>query len=288
MPQEPREYEENMTDAAAPTIELRSGASLPVLGLGTWPLNDDEAATAVEHAVSAGYRLFDTAENYGNEAGVGEGIRRSGIEREQVFITTKFNKKWHSVDGVRQAYEQSAERLGVDYIDLLLVHWPNPDQDQFVDAVKGLAALRDEGLLRAIGVSNFKPHHLQRLLDDGLVPDVNQIQLDPRHTRADSRAFHEQHGIVTESWSPIGQGGDLLKDPAVDRLADKYGMTPAQIVLRWHLQLGLVAIPKSADPLRIKQNINLFGFELTEDEVGSLTALDRGDADITDSDSFGH
>lgn len=277
-----------MTDAAAPTIELRSGASIPALGLGTWPLDDEEAATAVEQAVSAGYRLFDTAENYGNEAGVGEGIRRSGIERDQVFVTTKFNKKWHSVDGVRQAFEQSAKRLGVDYIDLLLVHWPNPDQDRYVDAVKGLASLREEGLLRAVGVSNFKPHHLQRLLDNGLVPDVNQIQLDPRHTRSESREFHAQHGIVTESWSPLGKGSNLLQHPAVDKLADKYGMTPAQVVLRWHVQLGLVAIPKSANPLRIKQNINLFGFELSQEEVDSLSALDTGEGDITDSDSFGH
>lgn len=277
-----------MTDAAAPTIELLSGASIPVLGLGTWPLDDDEAATAVEQAVSAGYRLFDTAENYGNEAGVGEGIRRSGIERDAVFITTKFNKQWHSVDGARKAFEQSAARLGVDYIDLLLVHWPNPDQDRYLDAVKGLAALREDGLIRAIGVSNFKPTHLQRVLDEGLVPEVNQIQLDPRHTRPESRHFHGKHGIVTESWSPLGKGGNLLQDPAVDRLADKYGMTPAQIVLRWHIQLGLVAIPKSANPLRIKQNINLFGFELTQDEVESLSALDTGDGEITDSDSFGH
>lgn len=277
-----------MTDAAAPTIELLSGVSIPVLGLGTWPLDDDEAATAVEQAVSAGYRLFDTAENYGNEAGVGEGIRRSGIERDEVFITTKFNKQWHSVDGVRKAFEQSAARLGVDYIDLLLVHWPNPDQDRYVDAVKGLAALREDALIRAIGVSNFKPTHLQRLLDEGLVPDVNQIQLDPRHTRPESRHFHATHGIVTESWSPLGKGSNLLQDPAVDRLADKYGMTPAQIILRWHIQLGLVAIPKSANPLRIRQNINLFGFELAQDEVESLSALDTGDGDITDSDSFGH
>ncbi|MDF9278213.1 aldo/keto reductase [Arthrobacter sp. EH-1B-1] len=277
-----------MTDAAAPTIELLSGASIPVLGLGTWPLDDEEATTAVEHAVSVGYRLFDTAENYGNEAGVGEGIRRSGIERDQVFITTKFNKQWHGVDGVRKAFEQSAARLGVDYIDLLLVHWPNPEQDRYVDAVKGLAGLREEGLIRAFGVSNFKPAHLERVLDAGLVPEVNQIQLDPRHTRPDSRHFHSKHGIVTESWSPLGKGSDLLQSTAVDQLADKYGMTPAQIVLRWHIQLGLVAIPKSANPLRIKQNINLFGFELTQDEVEFLSALDTGEGDITDSDSFGH
>ncbi|WP_028281206.1 aldo/keto reductase [Arthrobacter sp. H5] len=276
-----------MSDAAAPTIDLLHGSSIPALGFGTWPLDDDEAATAVEQAVNAGYRLFDTAENYGNEAGVGEGIRRSGIDRGDVFLTTKFNKKWHSSDGARQAFENSSRLLGVDYIDLLLIHWPNPGQDRFVDAFKGLTSLLEDGSLRAIGTSNFKPHHLQRLLDEGMVPDVNQIQLDPRHTRPDLRDFHAHHGIVTESWSPLG-GSELLQHATVDALADKYGMTPAQIVLRWHLQQGLVAIPKSANPLRIKQNINVFGFELAPEEMESLSALDTGDGDISDSDKSGH
>lgn len=277
-----------MTDAAAPTIDLLHGASIPVLGFGTWPLNDDEATTAVETAVGAGYRLFDTAENYRNEAGVGEGIRRSGINREEVFITTKFNREWHSYDGARQAFDNSAGLLGVDYIDLLLIHWPNPEQDLYPDAFKGLTSLLEEKRVRAIGTSNFKEHHLQRLLDEGMVPDVNQIQLDPRHTRTEVRKFSAQHGIVTESWSPLGKGSDLLEDATVDGLADKYGMTPGQIVLRWHIQQGLVAIPKSSNPLRIRQNINLFGFELEREEMDALSALDTGDTDIADSDTSGH
>lgn len=277
-----------MTDAPAPTLQLRHGASIPVLGYGTWPLDDAEAADAVETAIGAGYRLFDTAENYRNEAGVGEGIRRSGLDRSDVFITTKFNKEWHSYEGAQRAFENSVKLLDVDYIDLLLIHWPNPGQDRYVDAFKGLAALLEDKRVRAVGTSNFKPAHLQRLLDEGLVPDVNQIQLDPRHTRPDSREFHAKHGIVTESWSPLGKGGDLLQEQTIASLADKYGKTPGQIVLRWHLQLGAVVIPKSARPERIRQNIDVFDFELDPDDVDSLSSMDTGDADIQDSDSFGH
>lgn len=277
-----------MTDPQAPTIKLQHGATMPALGFGTWPLDDREAADAVETAIDAGYRLFDTAENYRNEFGVGEGIRRSGIERAEVFVTTKFNKEWHSYDGARRAFENSAKLLGVDYIDLLLIHWPNPGQDRYVDAFKGLASLLDDQSVRAIGGSNFKPHHLQRVLDEGLVPDLNQIQLDPRHSRSDSRDFHARHGIVTESWSPLGKGGDLLQEQTIASLADKYGKTEAQIVLRWHIQLGAVVIPKSADPDRIRQNIDVFDFELAPDDMDSIAAMDTGVADIADSDDFGH
>lgn len=277
-----------MTDAPAPTVQLRHGASIPALGYGTWPLDDAEAADAVETAIGAGYRLFDTAENYRNEAGVGEGIRRSGIDRSDVFITTKFNSQWHSYDGAQRAFENSAKLLDVDYIDLLLIHWPNPGQDRYVDAFKGLAALLEDKRVQAIGTSNFKPAHLQRLLDEGLAPDVNQIQLDPRHTRPDTRAFHAQNGIVTESWSPLGKGGDLLAEQTLTSLADKYGKTPGQIVLRWHLQLGAIVIPKSARPERIRQNIDVFDFELAADDMDSISAMDTGVADIQDSDSFGH
>lgn len=277
-----------MTDAPVPTVQLKHGASIPALGFGTWPLDDAEAADAVETAISAGYRLFDTAENYRNEAGVGEGIRRSGIDRSDVFITTKFNKEWHGYDGAQRAFENSAKLLNVDYIDLLLTHWPNPRQDRYVDAFKGLAALLEDKRVRAIGTSNFKPAHLQRILDEGLAPDVNQIQLDPRHTRPDSREFHTQHGIVTESWSPLGKGGDLLQEQTLTSLAEKYGKTPGQIVLRWHLQLGAVVIPKSARPERIRQNIDVFDFELDPDDVDSISAMDTGVSDIQDSDRFGH
>ena len=279
-----------MTGAKAPTISLRNGASIPVLGIGTWPLRGEDSARQIRTAIEAGYRLIDTAENYGNEEGVGEGLRTSGIDRDEMFLTTKFNRRWHSIDGVRQAYDASRKRLGVDYLDLLLVHWPNPDQGRYVEAVQGLQQLLESGDLRAIGVSNFKPAHLQRVLDEtGIVPDVNQIQLSPYSTRDDSRAFNSEHGIVTESWSPIGASSDELRnDPTITRIAAAHDKSPTQVVLRWHVQLGLVAIPKSANPGRIAENIDVFDFELSNEEMTSITGLNRGDADVTDSDEFGH
>lgn len=277
-----------MPNSTVPTVTLRNGLELPALGMGTWPMDDAQAADAVATAVETGYRLFDTAENYGNEAGVGEGIRRSGIARSDVVITTKFNKRWHSRDGVRQAFSASAQRLGTDYIDLLLVHWPNPDQDQYVEAVLGLNDLLEEGLIRGIGVSNFKPAHLQRLADAGVIPDLNQIQVDPRHVREASRQANNRLGIVTESWSPLGRDGGLLEDTVVTALAAKYGKTPGQIVLRWHVQQGLVPIPKASSPAHLAENLAVFDFALEETEIADLSALDTGEAGILDSDSFGH
>ena len=279
-----------MTPTTAPTVTLLHGAEMPRLGLGTWPMDDGEAETAVATAIELGYRLVDTAENYGNERGVGRGLKASGVSREELFVTTKFNRKWHGVDLVAEACERSADRLGVDYIDLLLVHWPNPQQDRYVDAVRGLARLLEDGRLRAIGTSNFKPAHLDRVISEtGIVPDVNQVQLNPSVTRESTRAFHAEHGIVTQSWGPIGgQGNDVLGDPAVVALAERHGRTPAQIVLRWHLELGLTAVPKSSDPTRLRQNLDVFDFSLTAEEVATLSALDRGDAAGADSDKFGH
>jgi 2,5-diketo-D-gluconate reductase A len=226
-------------------------------------------------AIEAGYRLIDTAENYHNEDAVGRGIRDSGIDRAELFVTSKFNRHWHSVAGVQRAHEASLDRLGLDYLDLLLVHWPNPDQDHYVDAVRGLGELLDSGDLRAIGTSNFKPAHLQRVLDEtGIVPDVNQIQLNPYTTRQASRAFHAEHQIVTESWSPIGAGN--------------YGKSATQVILRWHIQLGLVPIPKSGNPDRMAENFDVFDFELTDDDMEAITRLDRGENQATDSDVFGH
>jgi len=274
----------------APTLPLRNGAEIPVLGLGTSPLQGAESAAQVRAALEAGYRLIDTAENYRNEDAVGQAIRDSAIDRSEVFITTKFNRRWHSVDGVRQAYEASLERLGVDYIDLVLAHWPNPDQDRYVDAVRGLeAVLKDTGL-RAIGTSNFKPAHLQRVLDEtGITPDVNQIQLSPLSTRKESREYHAAHGIVTESYSPLGASSDELRnDPVITQIAKDHGKSPTQVVLRWHIQLGLVAIPRSSNPGRIAENIDIFDFELTEQEMGTISGLDRGESVVTDSDVFGH
>lgn len=279
-----------MSAAPVHTVQLVHGAYMPVLGLGTWPLRGAEAATAVRTAIESGYRLVDTAENYQNEDGVGQGIRDSGIDRSEVFVTTKFNKEWHSVDGARRAYEASCERLGLDYLDLLLIHWPNPDQDHYVEAVKGLQALLEAGAVRAIGTSNFKIAHLQRVIDEtGISIDVNQIQLNPYTTREDVRAFHDEHGIVTESWSPLGgSNDDLRSDPSLVDIAQRHGRSPTQVVLRWHIQLGLVTVPKSANPGRIAENIDIVDFHLSPDEMASITALDRGEAAVRDSDTFGH
>jgi 2,5-diketo-D-gluconate reductase A len=276
--------------ALAPTLQLRNGAEIPVLGLGTAPLVGEESLRQVRAALDAGYRLIDTAENYHNEEAVGQAIRESGIDRSEIFITTKFNRRWHSVEGVRQAYEASLKRLSVDYIDLMLVHWPNPDQDRYVQAVQGLQAILDDGGLRAIGTSNFKPAHLQRVLDEtGITPDANQIELNPYSTSAASRDYHTAHDIVTESYSPLGaSSAELREDPVITGIAGDHGKTPAQIVLRWHIQLGLVAIPRSSDPGRIAENIDLFDFELSDDEMSKISSLDRGESVVTDSDVFGH
>ncbi len=274
----------------APTIPLAHGAAIPQLGLGTWPMDDAQCEAAVATAIEAGYRLIDTAENYGNERGVGRGLRASGVPREELFVTTKLNKEWHGADLVAEAFERSAERLGLDYLDLFLIHWPNPGQDRYVEAWQGLIRLLEAGRVRAIGTSNFKIAHLQRIIDaTGVVPDVNQIQLNPAIVREEVRAFHRVHGIVTESWAPIGgKGNDVLGEPVITRLAEQHGKTPAQIVLRWHVELGLVTIPKSSHPARIRENIDVFDFSLGPEEVAAISALDRGEAGSLDSDVFGH
>jgi 2,5-diketo-D-gluconate reductase A len=279
-----------MAGELAPTISLIHGAALPVLGFGTSPLRGHEAVAAVRTAIDTGYRLIDTAENYQNEDAVGQAIRESGVDRADIFLTTKFNRRWHSVDGVRQAAEASLQRLGMDYLDLLLVHWPNPDQDRYVDALRGLSKLLDAGIVRAIGTSNFKPAHLQRVLDaTEIVPDVNQIQLSPYATRGANRAYHAEHGIVTESWSPLGaSSGELRTDPVITEIAARYGKSPTQTILRWHIQLGLVPIPRSGNPGRIAENLAIFDFTLDEADMERISGLDRGEASVTDSDVFGH
>ena len=272
----------------APTVRLANGVLMPQLGLGTWPMDDAEAARVIPAALQMGYRLIDTAENYQNESGVGEGIRSSGIARSEIFVTTKFNRQWHSVDGAKAACEASLKRLGLDYIDLLLVHWPNPDQDRYVEAFQGLVRLLEAGVVRAIGTSNFKPAHLQRLFDLGLVPHLNQIQMDPYHRRDDLVAIHRARGVVTESWRPLGCGNAMLADPIVTAIAETHGRTTAQILLRWQVQQCFVTCPKSSDPVRQAQNLAIFDFELAADEMARLDALDRPDPEMFDADSFGH
>jgi 2,5-diketo-D-gluconate reductase A len=273
----------------APTLELPHGARMPHLGLGTWPMGDREAERVVAEAIGLGYRLIDTAHAYGNERGVGRGMRASGVPLDELFVTTKLNAEWHGRSEARDAFEMSAERLGVDRIDLFLIHWPNPWRNRYADAFQGLVDLMEAGLVRAVGLSNFKPEHTQRVIDaTGVTPDVNQIELNPRVTREAVRAYHAERGIVTESWSPIGKGSDLLADPAITAVAARHERTPAQVVLRWHIELGLIPVPKSSNPERLAQNLAVFDFSLTPDEVSAISALDQGESAAQDSDSYGH
>lgn len=283
------ERDDLVTAESVPLISLRHGAQMPQLGLGTWPLSNREAERAVVSAVEAGYRLFDTAYAYANEEGVGRGMRASGLPREELFVTTKLNGQWHGVEAAQDAWAGSAQRLGVDYIDLFLIHWPLPRQDRYVDAVRGLAKLLEDGRVRAIGTSNFKPAHLDRVITEaGIVPDVNQIQLSPYTTRGEARAYHAEQGIVTQSWSPLGLGGELLREPAIRQVAKHHSKSPAQVILRWHIELGLSAVPKSANPKRMAENIDIFDFALSDAEIAALSALDRGEASADDSDVMGH
>jgi 2,5-diketo-D-gluconate reductase A len=281
-----------MTSPAIPAIPLNSGGSIPQLGLGTWPLDDAEVADAVVAAAEIGYRHVDTATRYGNEAGVGAGVRRTGLPREEFFVTTKLDGEFQggerAVDGLRAALD----RMEFDYVDLLLIHWPLPQRDEYVSTWRTFEKLHAQGLARAIGVSNFKVAHLQRLAEDTeIVPAVNQVELSPAITRFAQRAYHEAHGIVTESYSPLGgQGGvrRFLALPAVQRVAERTGRTPAQVVLRWHVQLGLVVIPKSSDPRRLAENADIFSFELTSEDLADLATLDGGPDAGNDSDRTGH
>lgn len=270
------------------TAELTSGVRIPLIGLGTWPLTGEDATGAVTQAIANGYRHIDTAENYANEAAVGEGIRRSGIERQHLFLTTKFNAQWHSRDGVREAFGQAAKRLGTDYLDLFLVHWPNPAQGRFVEACEGLQGLVDDGSIRAWGVSNFKPTHLRLVQSAGLQVPLNQVQIDPEHGQPGQLAYHREHGIQTAAYSPLGRNGSFLSHPAVSGPARDLGKTPAQIVLRWHVQHGRVATPKSANHERQRENLDVFSFALTQGQLDAIDALETGTPPRLDSDTYFH
>lgn len=276
-----------MEKPAAPTIDLGGGVAMPRLGLGTWPMTGDTAEMAVTQALSRGYRLIDTAAVYGNEDGVGRALMASGIARSELFITTKLARKAHGHDTALRAFEQSLRTLTLEFVDLYLIHWPMPALGLYVDSWRALIRLQSEGRVRAIGVSNFKPAHIDRLIDEtGVVPAVNQIELNPYTNRIDARDYHRRKGIVTESWAPLAPGTGLLAEPIVAELATKYRKLPGQIVLRWHMDLGLVTTPKSADPQRIQSNIDIFDFRLDDDDVQRLNALDTGAYPPVDSDVF--
>ncbi|MDO0917696.1 aldo/keto reductase [Streptomyces sp. DT2A-34] len=254
-----------------PTHTLNDGTPLPALGLGTWPMDDTQAEQAVHGALDLGYRLVDTATNYRNESGVGRGVTGSGVSREEVVVTTKLPGRHHGYEETLASFEESCARLGLDYVDLYLIHWPLPRVDKYVDSWKAMIKLREDGLVRSIGVSNFTAEHIERLEEEtGVLPSVNQIELHPFFPQAELRAFHTGKGIVTESWSPLGRGTDLLDDPVIVRIAEAHGVTPGQVVLRWHIQLGAVPIPKSADPGRQRSNLDVFGFEL---DPAQMTAV---------------
>lgn len=246
-----------------PVHTLDDGTRLPALGLGTWPMDDAQAEEAVAGALSLGYRLVDTATNYRNETGVGRGVARGGVPREEVVITTKLPGRHHGYEETLASFEESRRRLDVDYVDLYLIHWPLPRVGKYVDSWRAMIKLREEGLVRSIGVSNFTADHIGRLeKETGVLPSVNQIELHPLFPQDELRAFHRDKGIVTESWSPLGRGSALLHDPLVASVAEALGVTPAQVLLRWHVQLGAVPIPKSSDPGRQRANLDVFGFSL--------------------------
>ncbi|MEB3370235.1 aldo/keto reductase [Saccharopolyspora mangrovi] len=260
-----------------PNVTLNTGASMPQLGYGVFQVPADEVIAPVHAALDAGYRSIDTAKVYGNEEGVGKAIADSGIKREDLFVTTKLWNDDQGYDSTLKAFDDSLSRLGLDYVDLYLIHWPAPSQDAYVDTWKAFQEIHKSGRAKAIGVSNFQIPHLRRLFDEtDIVPALNQIELHPNLPQADLRAFHTEHGIITEAWSPLGRNNGLLDSATVANLAEKYGKTPAQIVLRWHIELGNVTIPKSVTPSRIKENIEVFDFELAQDDVKALTALETG------------
>lgn len=271
------------------SLELAGGVNMPSIGLGTWPMRGQEAAAAVLSALDVGYRRIDTAENYENEDAVGKALAQSRLHRDEIFVTTKFNKQWHSTQGVRQALENSLDRLGLEYVDLFLIHWPNPQQNTYVEAFTELGKLVDEGKIRAAGVSNFKPYQLQNVLDSGLVPALNQIQVDPERQSVDWQGFNTEHGVRTEAYSPLGRKkSGLLSHPALVRIAQAHGKSSAQVTLRWHVQSGRAAAPKSADQRRQSENLDIFDFQLTQAEMAAINAMDTGAGPFTDSDEFGH
>ncbi len=258
-----------------PKLRLNDGRSLPQLGLGVWQIPDTEVAGVVEEAIGFGYRSIDTATIYANERGVGEGIRSSGIARDDIFVTTKLWNDSHGYDNTLKAFDQSLARLGLDHVDLYLMHWPVPSRNLYIDSWTAMLRLRTEGRARSVGVSNFNPRHLQELIEvTGVVPAVNQIELHPHFQQKAVQGFNARRGIVTESWSPLGQG-ILLGNAVIQSIAAKHGRAPAQIILRWHLEQGFMVIPKSRHPARLKENLAVFDFAL---EPGDLAAIGRLDA----------
>jgi diketogulonate reductase-like aldo/keto reductase len=272
-----------------PTYTLNDGTTLPAIGFGTYPLKGEDGTAAIVSALEAGYRLLDTAVNYENETEVGEALRRSGLPRDQVQVASKIPGRHHGYDDAIASVHGSLERLGLDYLDLQLIHWPNPRHGKYVDAWRALVDLREKGLVRAIGVSNFTEEQLARIIEaTGVTPAVNQIELHPRFPQQDMLAVHERLSIRTEAWSPMGKRRAPLDEDAVTAAARAHDVTPGQVILRWHVQRGSLPIPKSADPERQRQNLDVFGFELSADQVSAITALGEPDGRLFGGDPDTH
>ncbi|HET8614969.1 MAG TPA: aldo/keto reductase [Actinomycetales bacterium] len=269
--------------------ELNDGTTLPATGFGTYPMRGGDAVDAVVSALDVGYRLVDTAVNYENEAEVGDAIRRSRVPRDEIVVTSKIPGRHHAYKDAVASTKESLQRLGLDHIDLHLIHWPNPGQGLYPEAWQALVDLRAQGLVRSIGVSNFTAEHLDRIIaDTGVTPSVNQIELHPAFAQEAMRAANAERGIRTEAWSPLGKRRAPFTEPAVATAAERHGVTPAQVILRWHVQLGTVPIPKSATPERQRQNLDVFGFELSAEEMDAIAELDRPDGRLFGGDPETH
>ncbi|GAA0974492.1 aldo/keto reductase [Nocardioides aquaticus] len=272
-----------------PTYELNDGTTIPAVGFGTYPLSDDDGITAIQSALEVGYRLLDTAVNYGNETEVGEALRRSGVPREEVVLTSKLPGRHHGYDDAVASVHESLGRLGVEQIDLHLIHWPNPSVDSYVEAWRALVDCQREGLIRSVGVSNFTPTHLDRVIEaTGVTPAVNQIELHPYFPQEQMRAENERRGIRTCSWSPLGKRQAPFTEPPVADAAERHGVTPGQVILRWQVQLGAVPLPKSATPERQRANLDVLGFALDDSEMAAVTGLARPDGRLFGGDPDTH
>ncbi|MFC5136920.1 aldo/keto reductase [Actinomycetospora rhizophila] len=270
-----------------PGIELNNGTVIPQLGFGVFQIDPSDTADTVLTAFEAGYRHIDTAQMYGNEAEVGEAIAKSGLKRDELWITTKCNNSNHGFDDAQTALDESLQKLGLDAVDLYLIHWPLPGKDLYVETWKGLEKAHQDGKTRTIGVSNFQPHHLDRLLaETETVPAINQIELHPHMQQAALRSYHERHGIRTEAWSPIGQGKGLLDAPELGEIAQAHGKSAAQVVLRWHIQIGNIIFPKSVTPDRIRENKDIFDFELSDEDMQKIDGMEKAERLGPDPDTF--